>query len=112
MTDVFPWIGFESKEDRERFKQRIFSEYKKMKPLVTSGKDGSDRRLSDKEMRHIFNIHNARYGEGETFYMISDLIKMPKGLYWVVFCGWWNILETLEEILKKEYKNYVYLVAN
>jgi len=112
MSDVYPWIGFKRKEDRERFKQRIFWEYKKTKPLVTSSKDGKDRKLTDKQIRRILNIHNAKYGEGETFYILSDLIKMPKGLHWVVFCGWWDILEKLEKILQDEYKDYVYLVAN
>ncbi|GAG32461.1 unnamed protein product, partial [marine sediment metagenome] len=82
------------------------------KPLVASAKDGTDRRLTDKEIRHILHIRNATYGEGETFYILSDMIKMPEGLYWVIFCGWWDILEKLEKILEEEYKNYVYLVSH
>lgn len=112
MSSVYPWIGFKRKEDRERFKQRVFSEYKKIKPSIVSAKDGKERKMADKEIRQFLNIHNAKYGEDETFYIISDLIKMPEGLHWLIFCGYWELLETLEKILKKEYKDYVFLVAN
>ena len=110
MSEVYPWIGFKRKEDRNRFKSRIFSEYKKIKPSVAEG--SGSRPMNDREIRHILHIRNARYGEGETFYIISDLVKMPEGLYWLVFCGWWEILEKLEEIIQKEYKDYVFLVAD
>lgn len=36
MSDVCPWIGFKRKEDRERFKQRIFWEYKDYVYLVAN----------------------------------------------------------------------------
>ena len=112
MSEVYPWIGFKSKKDRERFKSRIFSEQKKMKPGVVSAESGKCRFMADREIRQCLNIHNAKYGEGETFYVLSDLIKIPDDLYWVIFQGTWDLLEVLENVLKKEYKNYVYLVTH
>ena len=113
MSSVYPWIGFKRKEDRERFKQRIFSEYKKTKPSACDLNSPTySRAMTDKEIIQYLNIHNAKYGEGQTFYIISDLIKMPEGLHWLIFCGYWELVDTLEKILKKEYKDYVFLVAN
>jgi len=71
--------------------------------------------LTDEDLKDILSIHNVKYcfkeGETSTFYMISDLIKMPK-LYWMMFTGHWEFLETMENILKYEYDGYVYLVTH
>jgi hypothetical protein len=118
MSDVYPWIGFKRKEDRERFKQRIFSEQKKKKPSVSedvgsiSFSHQSSRLMTDKEIRDVLNIHNVHYGELKTFYIISDVAEIPKNYYWMCFRGYWDLLEKLEKAIKKEYKDYIYLVAH
>lgn len=113
MSEVYPWIGFKRKEDRERFRHRIFSEQKKMHPSVGFGCYPNDsRKMNDKEIWDMIHIHAVQYGNDSTFYILSDVVKFPKNYYWICFRGYWDLLDHLEKILKKEYKNYIYLVAH
>ncbi len=110
MSEVYPWIGFKNKSDRERFRKQIFSEYKKMGPGVLIGT--KSRPMKDKEIWDCLDIHVVHYGNDTTFYILSDTVKIPKNYYWLCFRGHWDLLEKLEVIIKKEYKNYIYLVAH
>ena len=110
MSEVYPWIGFKKREDRERFRNRIFSEYKKNKPEYIEGL--KHYKMTDKDIHRLLSIHVVHYGSGETFNIISDVVKFPKNYYWLCFRGNWDLLEELEKIIEKGYKDYIYLVAH
>lgn len=117
MSEVYPWIGFKKREDRERFRHRIFSEQKKRKPSISNDlssrvMDSSSRMMTDKEIWDMLDIHVVHYGNGTTFYLLSDVVKFPNKYYWLCFRGNWDLLEELEKIIEKGYKDYIYLVAH
>jgi len=112
MSKIYPWIGFKRREDREKFKKRLFTEYKKTRPEIIEGSSihFNTRPMTNEEMKEWLNIHNASYGEGETFYVLSDVIKIIWNFYWVIFRGGWEFVEQIEKVLKKNFEGYIYLV--